>query len=73
MIYITNHRSHATRVQSESRVHRRGLKHPVLYIDILSTRKDGKKTVDHTAKRAIELEKDFADFVLDGGDLDAKV
>lgn len=58
MIYMNNNERLIDRIQSEDRAHRRGLTHPVLYIDILA-----EKTVDVAIMKSIELKMNLSDYI----------
>ena len=73
VIFLSNSYSHFKRSQAEDRVHRTGLEHNVTYVDLLSIRHKGGKTVDHTVRKAVTAKKDLADMLLALGDLDGQV
>lgn len=60
VIYYSNSFSLEHRLQSEDRAHRVGQKHPVTYIDFVSTKLDG------DILKALRDKKDIADMVVDG-------
>jgi SNF2 family DNA or RNA helicase len=58
MIYYNNTFSMVDRLQSEDRAHRKGLNHPVLYVDIVA-----EKTIDVTIMKAIKEKVDLTTYV----------
>ena len=58
MVYYNNTERMVDREQSEDRAHRDGLRHPVLYIDIIA-----EATVDVSIMKSLELKMDLAEFV----------
>lgn len=58
MVYYNNTQLMVDREQSEDRAHRYGLKHSVLYIDLVMD-----KTVDETVMRAVKDKMDLAEFI----------
>lgn len=58
MVYYNNTEKMIDREQSEDRAHRDGLKHSVLYIDLIA-----EKTVDVTIMASIEEKMDLAEYV----------
>lgn len=61
VVYYSNSYSLEQRLQSEDRAHRIGVKHPVLYIDLV-----GRDTIDEPIARALQTKKATASAVLDG-------
>ena len=61
VIYYSNSYSLEQRLQSEDRAHRIGVKHPVLYIDLV-----GRETIDEPIARALQTKRATASAVLDG-------
>lgn len=60
VIYYSNDFNAYTRLQSEDRAHRDGLKHPVVYIDIVA-----EDTIDETIARALQRKSQLAARILD--------
>lgn len=60
MIYYSNSFEFEVRNQSEDRVHRAGLKHPVTYIDLVV-----KGTIDKLILRALNEKKNLSNFIKD--------
>lgn len=60
VIYFSHTDQYAQRSQSEDRVHRKGLKHSVTYIDLIAER-----TVDETLMAAHSEKKDLAGYLTD--------
>ena len=60
VIYLSNDWSLGIRLQSEDRCHRPGQKHPVTYIDVISTGPKGQKTIDWTIYQALSKKQDLA-------------
>lgn len=58
MIYFNNNERLVDRLQSEDRAHRKGLDHPVLYLDIVM-----EKTVDVTIIKSIENKMSLSDYI----------
>jgi SNF2 family DNA or RNA helicase len=58
MIYYNNTFSMVDRQQSEDRAHRKGLNHPVLYVDIVA-----EKTIDVTIMKSIKEKVDLTTYV----------
>lgn len=59
VIYLSNTFSLEDRIQSEERAHRLGLKHPVLYIELLMNR----NWVDKNIKKSIDEKMDYSDYI----------
>lgn len=58
MIYYNNTEKLIDREQSEDRAHRDGLKHSVLYIDLIA-----EKTVDETIIKSLQMKMDLSEYV----------
>ena len=58
MVYYNNTERMVDREQSEDRAHRDGLKHPVLYIDIIA-----EGTVDVGMMKSVELKIDLSEYI----------
>lgn len=58
VVYFNNNERLIDRLQSEDRAHRRGLDHPVLYIDILV-----EKSVDISIMKSIENKENLSDYI----------
>ena len=58
MIYYSNSYEFEVRNQSEDRAHRAGLKHPVTYVDLITS-----KTVDNLILRALKSKESLSDFI----------
>jgi len=58
MVYFNNSNRMVDRLQSEDRAHRIGLKHSVLYIDLIAL-----NTIDVTIMRAIEHKVDLSEYM----------
>ena len=61
VIYYSNSYSLEQRLQSEDRAHRIGVKHPVVYIDLV-----GRDTIDEPIATALQTKRATASAVLDG-------
>ncbi len=60
VIYLSNDWSLGIRLQSEDRCHRPGQKHPVTYIDVISTGPKGQRTIDWTVYQALIKKQELA-------------
>lgn len=58
VVYYSNYFSYETRVQSEDRAHRIGLKHPVTYIDII-----GEGTVDEKIVKSLREKLEISNLI----------
>lgn len=58
MVYLSNTQKSVDREQSEDRAHRSGLKHSVLYVDLIA-----EKTVDEDILQALADKRDLSDYI----------
>ncbi len=65
VVYASNDFNLRTRLQSEDRVHRPGQRHPVTYVDVLTTGPNGGRTIDHYVTRALRAKDDLARWTTD--------
>jgi len=58
VIYYSNGYEYESRIQSEDRVHRSGLRHPVTYIDLVC-----RQTIDQAILKSLRQKRSFSDVV----------